>query len=176
MWHSIGKRVDIKFLSDENFYKKKGIADQIMQGDNQSNLELSHSKDKSSDAQHGRHVLSKKAQELIAAQANIGVLKNPTSRGYFKGPCGDSMQIDLKIENGIIVDAKFLTDGCDAAHACGSIITTLVRGKTTIQAMELMPEEILTALKGLPEDHVHCATLAVMTLRESLLVSGMEIG
>ncbi|NLF41563.1 MAG: iron-sulfur cluster assembly scaffold protein [Bacteroidales bacterium] len=146
-----------------------------MQGDNQSNLKTNHPNDRTSDCQQEKHVLSKEAQGLIAAHANIGILKNPTTRGYFKGPCGDSMQIDLLIENDTIVDAKFLTDGCDATYACGSMITTIIRGKTTIQALKLTPEDLLKALEGLPEDHVHCATLAVTTLREALFVSAMEI-
>ncbi|MFX1259153.1 MAG: iron-sulfur cluster assembly scaffold protein [Promethearchaeota archaeon] len=83
----------------------------------------------------------------------------------YEGPCGDTMQFFLKIKDNIIKKANFVTDGCGATVATGSQTTMLIEGKPLEFAEQLTPEEIETALKGLPDDHKHCAELAVRTLR-----------
>lgn len=75
------------------------------------------------------------------------------------------MQFFLKIKDGIIEKANFITDGCGPTVAAGSQTTLLIMGKTIDFAEKLKPEEIDKALDGLPEDHKHCAELAVRTLR-----------
>jgi len=67
-----------------------------------------------------------------------------------------------------IVDCKFITDGCGASVACGSVITELVKGKTIEEALMLTPESILAVLGGLPEENIHCAALAVDTLKAAI--------
>ena len=86
----------------------------------------------------------------------------------FTGPCGDTMQFFLKINNGIIEKARFITDGCGASVATASQTTQLIEGKTLEFAESLEPKDIDDALKGLPEDHKHCAELAVRTLRRAI--------
>jgi nitrogen fixation NifU-like protein len=64
---------------------------------------------------------------------NVGELKNPGGAARVTGPCGDTMQIHLNVKEDLsdkIVDCKFITDGCGASVACGSVITELVKGKT----------------------------------------------
>jgi nitrogen fixation NifU-like protein len=79
------------------------------------------------------------------------------------------MQIDLQIVDGRILDARFLADGCGATLACGSMLTKMACSKTLEQAKQISPDELLIALDGLPDDHLHCAELAVMTLREAVI-------
>jgi nitrogen fixation NifU-like protein len=79
------------------------------------------------------------------------------------------MQIDLRLSDGKIQEAKFLADGCGATIACGSMITKMACSKTLDAANLITQEELLSALDGLPEDHIHCAELAVMTLREAVI-------
>jgi nitrogen fixation NifU-like protein len=86
----------------------------------------------------------------------------------YKGPCGDTMQYFLKIEDGIIKRASFVTDGCGASVATASQTTILITGKTLDYAATLTPEDIDRALDGLPEDHKHCAELSVRTLKRAL--------
>ena len=88
-----------------------------------------------------------------------------TISNSYKGPCGDTMRFFLKIENGIIIKANFITDGCGASVATGSQTTLLIEGKPLEYAENLKPEEIDGALGGLPEDHKHCAELVVRTLK-----------
>ena len=86
----------------------------------------------------------------------------------YEGPCGDTMQFFLKINDGIIEKANFLTDGCGATVAAGSQMTLMIEGKPLEFAEKLPPKDIDDALHGLPEDHKHCAELVVITLKRSL--------
>ena len=78
------------------------------------------------------------------------------------------MQFFLKINDGIIEKANFITDGCGASVATASETTKLIEGKSLEFAEKLEPKDIDDALKGLPEDHKHCAELSVRTLRRAL--------
>ena len=78
------------------------------------------------------------------------------------------MQFFLKINNNIIEKANFVTDGCGASVATASQTTILIEGKSLDFAEKLKPEDVDQALKGLPEDHKHCAELAVRTLKRAI--------
>lgn len=107
--------------------------------------------------------------ELIRKEENMGVLEQPDAQGFFTGSCGDSMQIDLKVVDGTIQEARFIADGCGATVACGSMITKMACSKPLSQAREITSDELLLALDGLPEDHLHCAELAVMAMKEAII-------
>jgi ATP-binding protein involved in chromosome partitioning len=111
---------------------------------------------------------SAKALRLIEKQENLGTLENPDARGKVTGWCGDTMQIDLKLTGNIIQEARFITDGCRATIACGCMLTQLVKTKSLAEAQHITSEDLLAALEGIPEDHEHCAELAVITLREAI--------
>lgn len=106
---------------------------------------------------------------LAGSKANVGVLEKPDAQGYFLGKCGDRMQIELKLINGRILDAKFLADGCVATQACGTMITKMACTRTLEEAGFISSEELIEVLDGLPDDHLHCAELAVMTLQEAII-------
>ncbi len=108
------------------------------------------------------------AQGMIVSKENMGCLDMPDLRGRVKGCCGDSIQIDLQLEGDIIKDARYTTDGCYATMACGGIITHLIKGKTLAEAGTLEAETVISSLGGLPKGHVHCASLAVKTLRAAI--------
>jgi nitrogen fixation NifU-like protein len=86
----------------------------------------------------------------------------------YEGSCGDTMQFFLKINNDIIEKVNFITDGCGATVASGSQITMMVEGKSLEFAEKLKPIDIDNALHGLPDDHKHCAELAVTTLHRAI--------
>ncbi|MFX0041453.1 MAG: iron-sulfur cluster assembly scaffold protein [Candidatus Hodarchaeota archaeon] len=88
-----------------------------------------------------------------------------TKSHAYEGPCGDTMQFFLKIKNNKIEKANFITDGCGATVACGSQTTMLIEGRSIDFAENLKEKDIDMALNGLPEDHKHCAELAIRTLR-----------
>lgn len=88
--------------------------------------------------------------------------------GWHKGPCGDSMEIYLKVKDGIIQDASYMCDVCLGAVASGSMLTEMIKGKKIKEALYLKPEDILKELKGLPSQFEHCAELATKTLKLAL--------
>ena len=99
---------------------------------------------------------------------HFGLLDAPDALGEIKGPCGDTMKISLKVENGRIKDACFWTDGCGATIACGSMLTKLVRRKTLEEAADIRDEDLTDMLGGLPEEHLHCSVLAVNALHDAI--------
>lgn len=99
---------------------------------------------------------------------NVGELRNPDGAARVTGPCGDTVQIHLNVAGDTIVDCKFLTDGCGASTACGSVITELVKGKTVAAASRITDSDVLAVLGGLPEENIHCALLAANTLHAAL--------
>jgi nitrogen fixation NifU-like protein len=84
------------------------------------------------------------------------------------------MEIYLSLGKGgtgkaAIREISFTTDGCGPSIACGSMLTTMVEGKTIEEADMIEPDDLLAALDGLPEESAHCAKLAVDTLREAIV-------
>ena len=73
--------------------------------------------------------------------------------------CGDVMRLQIRVENGIIQDAKFKTYGCGSAIASSSLVTEWVKGKTLDQAGAIKNSEIAEEL-ALPPVKIHCSILA----------------
>ena len=73
--------------------------------------------------------------------------------------CGDVMKLQIKVEKGIITDAKFKTYGCGSAIASSSLVTEWVKGKTLDQAREITNSTIAEEL-ALPPVKIHCSILA----------------
>ena len=99
---------------------------------------------------------------------NMTVMLEPDGHALVCGPCGDTMEIFLRIRNSQIESAAFMTDGCGPTVACGSMLTRMVQGKSLEEAGVLEAAELIIALDGLPPEHIHCATLAVETLHEAM--------
>jgi nitrogen fixation NifU-like protein len=73
--------------------------------------------------------------------------------------CGDVMKLQIKVEDGIITDARFKTYGCGSAIASSSLITEWVKGKTLDEAGSIKNSEIAEEL-ALPPVKIHCSILA----------------
>jgi nitrogen fixation NifU-like protein len=84
------------------------------------------------------------------------------------GPCGDTMEIWLKVKNGTIANATFMTDGCGTSIASGSMVTEMAKGKIVSEAQKIGQQDALSALGGLPEESEHCALLSANTLKEAI--------
>jgi nitrogen fixation NifU-like protein len=98
----------------------------------------------------------------------MGFMEEADAHASLKGVCGDSMQFFLKTSSSLIEAASFLTDGCGPTIACGNMLARMVMGLEVDDAWEIESEDLLEALDGLPEEHIHCADLAVNTLRITL--------
>jgi nitrogen fixation protein NifU and related proteins len=99
---------------------------------------------------------------------NLGWLDHPSGRGATVGKCGDSIEVSLRIESGAIADIKVLPRGCVYTLVCASAMSELAKGRSLDSALDLDPDDVAAALGGLPEDHLHCARLAVNTLGEAI--------
>jgi nitrogen fixation NifU-like protein len=73
--------------------------------------------------------------------------------------CGDVMKLQIKVENGVITDAKFKTYGCGSAIASSSLVTEWVKGKSLDEAAALKNSQIAEEL-ALPPVKIHCSILA----------------
>jgi nitrogen fixation NifU-like protein len=99
---------------------------------------------------------------------NLGTLENPDGFARVTGPCGDTMEVCLKVRDNTIADIYFMTDGCGDSIASGSIMTELAKGKNISIALKISQQDILKALGGLPEESQHCALLAANTLKATI--------
>jgi nitrogen fixation NifU-like protein len=113
-------------------------------------------------------VYSKTAFEYATNPKNLGEIENADGFASVTGPCGDTMQIWLKINGGNITDAAFITDGCGNAIASCGMATEMCKGKCFDDAQKIGQGDILAALDGLPEEGEHCALLAANTLKAAI--------
>lgn len=102
---------------------------------------------------------------------NVGKLDktDPTvGTGLVGAPaCGDVLQLQIRVEDDIITDAKFKTYGCGSAIASSSLVTELLRGKTLDQAAEIRNTQIAEEL-ALPPVKIHCSILAEDAIKAAL--------
>jgi len=119
-------------------------------------------------ADRSRSVYSDTAVERFYNPRNLGRLTDPDAHGIVHGWCGDTMEIYLRVVEGRIRAARFMTDGCGPTVACGSMLTSMVEGLSQAEALEIAPQQLIDALGGLPRSNAHCAKLAVDALRAAL--------
>ena len=81
--------------------------------------------------------------------------------------CGDVMKLQIRVEDGIITDAKFKTYGCGSAIASSSLVTEWVKGKTLDQAGEIKNSAIAEEL-ALPPVKIHCSILAEDAIKAAI--------
>src|SRR5204863_4981938 len=114
---------------------------------------------------------SEKVIEHYENPRNVGSLdKNDESvgTGLVGAPaCGDVMKLQIRIEDGIIRDAKFKTFGCGSAIASSSLVTEWVKGMTIDQAMGLKNSQIVEEL-NLPPVKIHCSVLAEDAIKAAI--------
>ena len=105
---------------------------------------------------------------------------NPRNMGSFKKDepgvgtgivgapeCGDVMKLQIKVEDGTIVDAKFKTFGCGSAIASSSLSTEWLKGKTIQEAGKIKNTDIVQEL-NLPPVKIHCSVLAEDAIKMAL--------
>ena len=112
---------------------------------------------------------SEKVMDHFMNPRNVGEIDDASGVGTVgNAKCGDIMKVYLKIEDGVIQDAKFKTFGFGAAVATSSMATELVKGKTIQEALEITNKAVMEALDGLPPVKVHCSCLAEEALHAAL--------
>ena len=81
--------------------------------------------------------------------------------------CGDVMKLQIKVENGVITDAKFKTYGCGSAIASSSLVTEWVKGMRVEDAMQIKNSQIAEEL-SLPPVKIHCSVLAEDAIKAAI--------
>ena len=99
---------------------------------------------------------------------NVGNTEAADGYASVTGPCGDTMDIWLKVKDDTIVKATFMTDGCGTTIAAGSMVTELAKDISISQALRTSQMDVLSGLEGLPEESKHCALLAANTLKAAI--------
>ncbi len=112
-------------------------------------------------AEPGSGPYSDKVMDHFMNPRNMGEIEDADGVGNAGNPiCGDVMRLYIKVENGLIVDAKFKTFGCGAAIATSSMATELIKGRSVEDATKLTNQVVAEALDGLPPAKMHCSVLA----------------
>lgn len=112
---------------------------------------------------------SEKVMDHFRNPRNVGDMPDADGIGHVGNPvCGDILELYLKVENEVIVDAKFKTFGCGAAIATSSMVTELVKGKTIQEALAISNRAVTEALGGLPKIKLHCSVLAEEGLKSAI--------
>ena len=115
-----------------------------------------------------REVFSETVIEYAYNPKNVGEISDADGVGRVTGTCGDTVQVQIRVENGRISESRFLTDGCGTSIACGSMLTEMSKDKTIEEALMINSGDLLRSLDGLPEEYVHCTVLAVDTLHAAI--------
>lgn len=120
---------------------------------------------------------SEKVVDHFNSPRNIGSFKKDepgVGTGIVGAPeCGDVMKLQIKVENGTIVDAKFKTFGCGSAIASSSLSTEWLKGKTIEDAAKIKNTDIVHEL-SLPPVKIHCSVLAEDAIKMALADYGKK--
>jgi nitrogen fixation protein NifU and related proteins len=114
----------------------------------------------------------RRIQNMAYSDKVVDHFNNPRNMGSFKKDergvgtgivgapeCGDVMKLQIKVEDGMIVDAKFKTFGCGSAIASSSLSTEWLKGKSIEEAGKIKNTDIVQEL-NLPPVKIHCSVLA----------------
>jgi len=96
----------------------------------------------------------------IADADGVAVVGDPT--------CGDQMRLWIKVDDGIITDVKFTSNGCAGAIAASSMCTVIAIGKTIQEAKQLNDDDIIIALEGIPQLDKNCSLSGVAALHAAI--------
>tara|TARA_A200000113_G_scaffold209598_2_gene208795 strand:- start:24 stop:404 length:381 start_codon:yes stop_codon:yes gene_type:complete len=102
---------------------------------------------------------------------NVGTLDKTAldvGTGLVGAPaCGDVMRLQIKVEDGVIKEARFKTYGCGSAIAASSIATEWLKGLTLDEATEIKNKDIAEHL-SLPPVKIHCSVLAEDAIKAAI--------
>lgn len=109
----------------------------------------------------------------------MDIYKNPARRGKLsdasittdkKNPmCGDDIYVQLKIEKGLIKDARFDGSACLVSIVSSEILLDFLVDKTIEEARKITKDELLDMLKlNLTTSRVGCATLALTAVQKAI--------
>jgi nitrogen fixation protein NifU and related proteins len=102
---------------------------------------------------------------------NVGTfdkLEDDVGTGLVGAPaCGDVMRLQIKVQDGVITDARFKTFGCGSAIASSSLATEMIKGLTLEQAEKIKNTQLVEEL-NLPPVKIHCSVLAEDAIKAAI--------
>src|SRR5688500_691526 len=105
----------------------------------------------------------------LTSPRNMGELPEANGRGAQTNPvCGDVMKLAITVDDGQIVDARFMTRGCTASVAASSALTEMIIGKSVGDARKLKHTDVEEELGGLPPSKLHSGALVQGALQRAL--------
>ncbi len=102
---------------------------------------------------------------------NYGKMDKPDVTVKDSNPlCGDEIEMQLKFEDGKVVDIKFNGKGCAISQASASMLTEIVMGKSIDEVRKISKNDIFESLglTNLGPARVKCALLSLKTLKLAL--------
>ncbi len=112
---------------------------------------------------------SPKVLEHLDNPRNVGAMPDASALGEATNPvCGDLLHLYLKVADGKIVASTFQAQACPPCIAAASILTEMIQGLTTDEALLLKSADVTQALEGLPRNKEHCSVLAVDALKAAI--------
>ncbi len=102
--------------------------------------------------------------EMALSTDRIERVSHPDGYGKRTGDCGDTVEFYLMCTENILGSVSFTTQGCLNTTACCNAVARFAEGKTIDEAWQILPEQVISYLETLPDDHDHCAQLAVGAL------------
>ncbi len=115
-----------------------------------------------------RKIYSERVIDHAMNPRNLGEMADADGFAKITGPCGDTMELWLKMNGDTIINASFMTDGCGTSIASGSMVTEMTKSKRISDAQKTTQQDVLDALGGLPQESEHCALLAANTLKAAI--------
>ncbi len=121
--------------------------------------------------------LSQQIREHFYHPQNVGEIENPDGFGSIDNPiCGDTTKLYLKIREGVIEDAKFLSFGCAVTIASASVFTQQIKGREISQLLSGNDNEVIQRLIHIIESHLgeipsvklHCPPATVQVFLEAV--------
>ena len=107
--------------------------------------------------------------EHVKNPRNVGELESANARARVRSAAdGDLLQLHLRVDDGVVTEARFKVYGCGAAIATGSILTELVVGKKMQDVALITNEQISQLMGGLPPEKIHCSVLAEQAVQAAI--------
>ncbi len=116
-----------------------------------------------------RHVYSDTVIDHAMNPRNVGEMDNADGSASMTGPCGDVMEMWIRVCSGQVTEARFWTSGCATTIAAGSVTAEMSTGMTLAEIQRINPGKILDTLGGLPEESQECAVMAASTIKSAVM-------
>jgi nitrogen fixation protein NifU and related proteins len=111
---------------------------------------------------------SKTAIDYYINKPHMGHIADADITSEMTGSCGDTMAIYIKMENGVVRDAKYQVMGCAGAISAAMAVVDLIKGKNLDFARSINDGSVFRVLQEIPAKKHHCIQLAVKTLHKAL--------